>query len=250
MTLAQAAVQGLDALRARAAAPVAVSANLRVLRDPEAVQVAVRKHAKLGAQVLALQEAGGYLPQVRGVAEHQGYRDPIHAPAGAGRGMNSSALLVRDDVPVHAQGVALSRASWIGPRAGIVWPGRGIPWAVADLDGQRTLVASIHGPTGRNGDNKRAWRKYMRRLRRLAKRKGRKYRAKVLYVGDWNCPVGARDKRSVRRLLANRIGAHVVNPGARPPIDYAVTHLDLRGETGPRHGSDHDSIRFYWKDSR
>lgn len=229
--------------------PVAVSANLLVGRSARTVREGVADHLAHGAAVVAFQEASGYLGIIGALARTHGYREPIHAAAKAGKGMDSSVLLVARGVPFVASGTALVRAPWVGPRLRIRWPGRGIPWAVVALGtGGLTLVASVHPPTGRNGDNARAFRRYMRRLRRLARKKARQYGAtKVLYLGDWNCPVGARDKRSVRRLLAKRIGAHVVNCGARPPIDYAVTHLDLRGETGPRHGSDHDSIRLYWK---
>lgn len=229
------------------AAPVAIGANLLVGRDPFAVRAAVRQHAKKHAQVLALQEAGGYLPQVAAVAARHGYQEPIHAPAKAGRGMDSSVLLVRDDVPVHATGTALVRAPWTGPRRGIVWPGRGIPWAIVDLTlgGRvyRTLVASIHGPTGRLAGNRRAWRRYLRRLRRMARRLTRRYGATdVLFIGDWNCPADADDRTSVRQLLADRIGAQIVRTGAA--IDYAVTTLPIRGRRGPARGSDHPSTRY------
>jgi hypothetical protein len=236
---------GARRLLRRRVRPVALSANLLVGRRRRRVRQAVRKHLRRRAQVVALQEAGGYLELIDDAAEKEGYRRPIHAKPSAGRGMNSSVLLLRDDVPVHAQGVALVREPWTGPRIKIRWPGRGIPWAVADLDvaGQvhRTLVASIHGPTGRENGNTRAWRRYLRRLRRMARRLARKHGAThVLFIGDWNCPATAVDELSVRRLHADRIDADIVRTGT--PIDYLVTDLDLDGEKGPKRGSDHHSI--------
>lgn len=235
-------------------APVALSANLLNGRPTKAVRFGVDDHLAQGAQVVAFEEAGGYLPIIRDLRVEHGYWPPIAAKASAGRGMDSSVLLLARHVPVHAAGTALVRAPWTGPRRGIRWPGRGIPWAVADLehgDGplRRTLVASVHGPTGRHGVNARAWRKYLRRLRRLARKKARQHGAThVLFLGDWNCPAGARDRTSVRRLLAGRIDARIVRAGT--PIDYAVTDLPLVGRKGPRHGSDHPSVRFNRKAPR
>jgi hypothetical protein len=225
--------------------PVALSANLLVGRPRRRVRRALSKHLKRRAQVVALQEAGGYLELAADVAASHGYRPPIHAEKSAGRGMDSSVLLVRDDVPVHAQGVAVVREPWTGPRLRIRWPGRGIPWAVADLDldgtTYRTLVASVHGPWGYDRGNARSWRRYLRRLRRMARRLAERHGAThVLFLGDWNCPATAVDDLSVRRLLADRIDADIVRTGT--PIDYLVTDLDLVGEKGPRRGSDHHSI--------
>lgn len=234
--------------------PVAVSANLLNGRPVREVRHGVDMHLGLGAQVVAFEEAGGYLPIIRDLRVEHGYRAPIAAKATAGKGMNSSVLLVHRDVPVYASGVALVSCQWIGPRLGVRWPGRGIPWAVTELDWglgrERVLVAAIHGPTGRNGVNKLAWRRYLRRLRRMARKKARKHGAtRVLYLGDWNCPDSAKDARSVRRLVADRLGLKVVKTGTRPPIDYAVTDLPLVGVGGPAYGSDHRSTRFYWKAS-
>jgi len=233
--------------------PVAISANLLVGRSHKAVRPGIADHLGRGAQAIAFQEAGGYLPVIRAQAAQHGYRAPIVAPRSAGTGMDSNVLLIARETPIHASGVALVRAPWIGPRVGIRWPGRGIPWAVCDLahpsgPTYRTLVACVHGPTGRHGANSRAWRRYLRRLRRLARKKTRQHGAThVLYLGDWNCAAGATDRTSVRRLLAKRLDLHIVRTGTRPPIDYAVTDLPLRGSGGPRHGSDHRSIRFNWK---
>ncbi|WGX98716.1 endonuclease/exonuclease/phosphatase family protein [Nocardioides sp. L-11A] len=230
---------------ARPGRPVALSANLLVGRRRRRVRRALRKHLRRRAQVVALQEAGGYLDLIDDAAKEEGYRPPIHAKPTAGRGMDSSVLLFRDDVPVYAQGVALVRAPWTGPRLKIRWPGRGIPWGVADLDvaGQvhRTLVASIHGPWGYDRGNARSWRRYLRRLRRMARRLAKRHGAThVLFLGDWNCSSVAVDELSVRRLLADRIDADIVRTGT--PIDYLVTDLDLVGKKGPRRGSDHHSI--------
>jgi hypothetical protein len=233
---------------------VALSANLLVGRSHRAVRPGIADHLRRGAQVVAFQEAGGYLPVIRDLALPHGYRAPIVAPRSAGPGMDSSVLLVARETPLHASGVALVRAPWTGPRLKIRWPGRGIPWAVVDLDlgaGMicRTLVASVHGPTGRDRANTRAWRRYLRRLRRLTRRLARTHGAThVLFVGDWNCPAAAVDRLSVRRLLADRIDARIVKTGTS--IDYAVTDLPLVGQKGPRHGSDHSSVRFARKAPR
>ena len=233
---------------------VALSANLLVGRSHRAVRPGIADHLRRGALVVAFQEAGGYIPVIRDLAAQHGYRAPIVAPRSAGSGMDSSVLLVGRDVPMHASGVALVRAPWTGPRLKIRWPGRGIPWAVVDLDlgaGMicRTLVASIHAPTGRLTVNTRAWRRYLRRLRRLERRLCLRYGAThVLYPGDWNCSAAARDALSVRRLLAERLDARIVRTGT--PIDYAVTDLPLVGQKGPKHGSDHHSVRFTRKAPR
>lgn len=231
-----------------------LSANMCVGRPARVVRAGLDDHLGRGALVVALQEAGGYLPIVRDLAREHGYRPPVAARANAGRGMNSSVLLVAASLHLVASGVALSLASWIGPRIGIRWPGRGIPWAVVDLPiglsgrVERTLVASIHAPTGRLRENRRAWRRYLRRLRRLARRAELRHGATaILYLGDWNCGVDERDLLSVRTLLAKPLLLHVVDPGSKPDVDYAVTDLPLVGTTGPRHGSDHDSTRYDWK---
>lgn len=227
-------------------APVAISANLLNGRPAREVRPEIADHLAQQARFVSFQEAGGYLPIIRDLAERYGYR--VIAARNAGRGMNSSVLLIRKDVPLFGSGVMLVLVAWIGPRLGIKWPGRGIPWAVVIHEGRPVLVRAIHGPTGRNTQNKRSWRRYLRRLRRSYWRKAARYPGlKVLDLGDWNCPAGARDKRSVRRLLADPIKARVANPGSRPPIDYAVTHLDLVGDVGPKFGSDHHSVRFYGK---
>ena len=230
--------------------PVAVSANLLNGRPDSEVRPGVGEHLAQGAPVALFQEAGSYIDVMRDLRIEHGYREPSAAQRSAGRGMNSSVLMVRRDVPVIASGVALVSCQWIGPRLGVRWPGRGIPWKVIDLelDGRtyRTLVASIHGPTGRNGINRLAWRRYLRRLRRLWRKKAKRYGAThVLYVGDWNCPADATDKTSVRRLLADRLGLRIVRTGT--PIDYAVTNLPLNGVEGPAYGSDHPSTRYYWR---
>jgi hypothetical protein len=235
-------------------APVGVSANLLVGRDLDAVREAVDACFALEAQVVAYQEAGGYDGPIDKRAEHRGYRKPLHARPRDGRGMDSSVLAVREDRPVHASGVALVRADWIGPKRGIRWPGRGIPWEVVDLEIDnriyRTLVASIHGPTGRLRQNARAWKRYMRRLRRLRRRLAHTHGAThFLFMGDWNCPASARDALSVHALLVSRIpGARIVETGT--PIDYAVTDLPLDGRKGPKNGSDHHSVRFTRKAPR
>lgn len=227
-------------------APVAISANLLNGRPVREVQPEIADHLAQQARFVSFQEAGGYLPIIRNLADEYGYR--VIVARGGGRGMNSSVLLIRKDVRLLASGVALVLVAWIGPRLGIKWPGRGIPWAIVLLDDHPVLVRAIHGPTGRNAQNKRSWRRFLRRLRRMYWRKVSMYPGlKVLDLGDWNCPAGARDKRSVRRLLAEPMHAHVVNPGSRPPIDYAVTHLQLVGDVGPKFGSDHHSVRFYGK---
>lgn len=230
-------------------APVAVSANLLNGRRMKPVLHGIDAHLSLAAPVVAFQEAGCYLPIIRDLRVEHGYRAPIAARASAGRGMNSSVLLTHASTRQHASGVAFSRAPWIGPRLGVRWPGRGIPWAIVDLDGHRTLVASIHAPTGRNGVNAVAWRAYLRRLRRLVRKKRKAHPGlKVLLIGDWNCPAAANDATSVRRLLADRLGLRIVRTGT--PIDYAVTDLPLTGSTGPRYGSDHPSTRYHRKADR
>lgn len=224
--------------------PVAISANLLNGRHHDVVRHEIANHLAQQARVVSFQEAGDYLPIIRDLADEHGYR--VIVARGGGRGMNSSVLLIRKDVRLIASGVMLVLATWIGPRLGIKWPGRGIPWAIVELDGDLVLARAIHGPTGRNAQNKRSWRRYLRRLRRQFRRKARAHKGlKVLDPGDWNCPAGARDKRSVRRLLADPIGARIANPGSRPPIDYAVTHLAIYGDIGPKFGSDHHSVRFY-----
>lgn len=228
----------------------ALSANLEVNRSPHVVREGIDDHLAQHAVAVAFQEGSGYLGIIRDLAGEHGYRPPIVAGKGTGRGMDSSSLLIRSDIRLIAAGAALVMAAWIGPRLRIKWPGRGIPWAVIDLPIgtriERTLVASIHAPTGRLRDNKRAWRRYLRRLRRLYRRTQLRYGVTaVLYLGDWNCPQGDTDPTSVRRLLAERIDARIVTTGT--PIDYAVTDLPLTGTTGPSHGSDHRSVRFTWK---
>lgn len=231
--------------------PIAISANLLVGRHLKAVRAGVADHLDQGADAVAFQEGSGYRAIIRKEARAHGYRKPIVAHRRAGRGMDSTSLLVRDGVPLIASGVAKARGPWIGPRIRINWPGRAIAWAVVDLDGTLTVIEAVHGPTGRNGINRYAYRRYLRRIRRVTRKKMRRHKATAfLIVGDWNCPDGATDKRSVRRRVAAKLDAQLVRTGTH--LDYAVTRGlgRLDGNTGPRHGSDHPSIRITHKETK
>lgn len=223
------------------------SHNLLVGRPPREVEHNIREILKLYPVSAAFQEAGGYLRIIRALADEYGYRVIVFK--GEGKGMNSSVLLVKKEYKRLASGVAAVWRDWIGPRVKIRWPGRSIPWEVTEVDGSPVLFASIHAPTGKNGRNplnKLSYRKYMRRLRRLYRRLKKKFPGlRVFYQGDWNCGVMDKDKLSVRKLVAERIGAHVVNPNSKPHIDFLVTHVhDVDGKAGPRYKSDHDSTVY------
>ena len=98
--------------------PVAVSANLLVGRSTQAVRRGVADHLSHGAAVVAFQEASGYLRLLEGEARANGYRQPIHAAPKAGKGMDSSALLVDRAIPLVTSGTALVGAPWVGPDCG------------------------------------------------------------------------------------------------------------------------------------
>ncbi|WP_408898653.1 hypothetical protein ACJ5H2_05970 [Nocardioides sp. R1-1] len=221
-----------------------LAANLKVNRRPKRVRRALRRHLRPRPKVVALQEAGGYLDCIRDLADQLGYR-VIAAPASAGKGMNSSVLLIHADVTVYASGVALARTPWIGPRLRIRWAGRAFSWAVVDLDGKRTLVASVHMPTEGRGLNRVAWAACKARLRLLVRKHGSQAFA---LLGDWNNRDDDTGRKSIRHM-AKRLGAEIVRGGSH--IDYAVARgIALVGRRGPARGSDHPSTTYSRKEAR
>lgn len=221
--------------------------NLLVNRPPKEVRANVEAILKRGSIVVAFQEASTYLGIIRDVAAVYGYRVIVHQ--GSGLGMKSSVLLVKMDSTIVETGVAKVWASWIGPRVGIKWPGRSIPWAIVEVAGEKILFACVHAPTGRNGNylNRQAFRLFMRKLRRLYRRKLKVYKnLKFFFLGDWNCTAGDSGARSVKKLLVERLNALVANPHCSPPIDYAVHNLlkKVTANKGPDYNSDHDSADF------
>lgn len=225
-----------------------ITHNLLVGRPPKEVREGLEALLKKGFITVSLQEAGSYLALIRDLAKEYDYR--VTVLKDGGKGMNSSVLLVAKSAELLASGVARSTADWIGPRRGIRWPGRPIPWAIIRYGGELILIGCIHAPTGRNGLplNRVAFRMFCRRLRRLYRKKSKTYRGlKFFFAGDYNCPADAKDKRSAQQLLAKKLDGWIVDPKCKPPIDYAVTNLSIViGRKGPRHDSDHDSAEFQW----
>lgn len=222
--------------------------NLLVNRPVKEVRHNVEEILKKGAIVVAFQEASTYLGIIRELATTYNYRVIVHK--GTGRGMKSSVLLVRLDAVTIETGVAKVWAPWIGPRRGIKWPGRTIPWAIVEVAGEKILFACVHAPTGRNSRNvlnRQSFRLFMRKLRRLYHRKLKVHPGlKFFFLGDWNCTAGDSGARSVKKLLVERLNARVANPHCSPPIDFAVHNLlkKVTATKGPDYKSDHDSADF------
>lgn len=220
--------------------------NLLIGRPAKEVREGLEKIFAKDYLTISLQEAGTYLGIIRDLAKEHHYR--VIVLTDGAKGMNSSVLLVKNTVELLASGVARSGADWIGPRRGIRWPGRPIPWAIIRVAGHLILVTSIHAPTGRNGLplNRVAFRMFCRRLRRLYKKKLKTYpMLKFFFAGDWNCPAKANDKRSTKKLVTAKLDGWIVDPKCTPPIDYAATNLLLViAKKGPDYDSDHDSASF------
>lgn len=226
---------------------IAETHNLLTGRPDKQVMENVEKILAKGALVVAFQEAATYHAIIKSYARAYGYTVIYYK--GRGRGMSSSVLLVKHGAALVSFGVMKIWRPWIGPRMGILWPGRTVPWAIVLINGKHVLFTSDHAPTGRNGNplNRIAFRKFLKRHRKLYKKKLRIYRdLQFFFMGDWNCPASAKDARSVQRLLVDKLDAKVADPNGKPPIDYGVHNLNktVVAEDGPRYGSDHDSASF------
>lgn len=197
---------------------------------------------------VALQEVSTYRAPLRNVATSLRYKrfQPNHAgPKAKGvdaRESGSTALLVRNGVPIREHGVIRCEATWLGPWHRRVREGRVFPWVVAKIAGRWTLVVAVHMPTGKNSKaNEAAWDESIMRVERLAKEKGLPY----LIIGDWNDRWTSTDKRSPD-ALAKRTGGKVLHTNTN--IDYAlVKGQSLRMNKGSKRGSDHPVIRVYRK---
>lgn len=219
-----------------------ISHNVKVLRPHKQVREGLETIFEMDYLTISLQEIGGYLEIIRDLAAKYNYR--LIVATNSGKGMNSSALLVKHHVERAASGVAKSRFPWKGPNAGIIWPGRAIPWAIIVVDGVMVLITSIHAPWGRNAGrmNRLAFRMFLRRLRKLYRKKLALYPGlKFFFPGDWNCDPKETGPRTVQKLLVKKLDGWVVDPKCTPRIDYGVTNLPiLIVEKRSDFGSDHD----------
>lgn len=221
--------------------------NLLTGRDKKQVREGVEELLQSGEIVYAFQEANTYLAILRDLAQKYGYRMIVSSDPG--RGMKSSVLFVKKTARMLDSGVAHSRWQWFGPRLGIRWPGRSIPWAIVDVGDDVVLFACVHAPTGRNGQpaNRISFRRFLKRLRKLYKKKRIYFPGlKFSFLGDWNCAAKDRGERTVKNLLIEPLNAKVADPHTKPPIDYMVHNFDeaVFAEGGPAHHSDHRSSSY------
>lgn len=221
--------------------------NLLTGRNKKQVRDGVEELLESGDLVYAFQEANTYLALLRDLAHQYGYRMIVSSEAG--RGMKSSVLFVKKTARMLESGVAHSRWTWFGPRLGIKWPGRSIPWAIVDVGDDVVLFACVHAPTGRNGlpANRISFRRFLKRLRKLYKKKLAHYPGLVYaFLGDWNCSAKDRGERTVKNLLIKPLDAKVADPKTKPPIDYMVHNFDeaVFAEGGPDYHSDHHSSSY------
>lgn len=186
--------------------------------------------------VVALSEASTYQHQVRAVARAKGYRRPITGVGPPGGEGASTVLLVSKRVRLRRYRLLHLLVRWRGPK-GRTRPGRRLPLAVVRLDGKWVRVVGVHMPTGRHTEaNRAAWNETIRGLEVVAKNPA----ARLLFIGDWNCPAGDQDIRSVA-TFARRVHAEVVRTGAH--VDYAVVRgIEATGHKGDGYGSDHPAV--------
>ena len=186
----------------------------------------LRRHDR--PAVIALNECGGNWRAVKRIAKNHGYR----IITGRGAEGASSALLIRNDVPVTDSGLIQVNAPWVGPKGG-KHPGRTFPWATVRIAGMSRNEVAVHLPWSLE---RNAW-SFNTCLDTLVAFESNSS-LPVEFLGDWNVRVGS----VAMHRFAQRFDGHVVRTG--DPLIYAVVSGFLKarnviGRAKTHEGSDH-----------
>lgn len=188
------------------------------------------------ADVIHLQEAMNYVRRIR-IAFAPLWR--VYAPGGWEEAANSPVMVRRWRRP-HIRregsgwGWVRNREHWIGPKHGILHPGR--TWTWVRVTGVACL--SLHRVYGGQNRNAKAYQEEWHRLTAFAKG-----RPRVFIAGDTNTPLTANWPYDMRSL-AEELGGTILAPADERGPDYAVA-VGLTGSCTRlgKYGSDHHATR-------